>query len=112
MVALRAADDVDAVGLPDRGEVPPRELGRRVDGVAAAEAEEDARVVHDVLGVAGEALGEVERGPARERAERRVARQLAHLRRGGVDDLVAPVADVDAPQARGAVEVARCPRRP
>ena len=80
----------DALGLADRGEVAPRELGGGVDRVAAAEAEEDPRVVDDVLGVAGEALGEVERGPVRERAERRVARQLAHLRRRGVGDLLRP----------------------
>ena len=52
VVALRAADQVDAVGLADGGEVAPRELGGGVDRVAAAEPEEDARIVDDVLGVA------------------------------------------------------------
>ena len=92
-----------ALGRPDRGEVAPGELGGRVDGVAPAGAEEDPRVVERRQ--VGEALGEIERRAVGEHAERLVAGQHAHLRHRGLDDLVAPVADVHAPQARRPVEV-------
>jgi hypothetical protein len=103
VVALRARDEVGALGRPDRGEVAARQLGRRIDGVAAARAEEDARVVERRQ--VGQALGEIEGGAIGEDAERLVGGELAHLRHGGVDDLGAAVTDVHAPQARGAVEV-------
>jgi hypothetical protein len=95
---------VGALGRADGGEVAPGELGRRVDRVAAARAEEDARVVERRQ--VGETLGEVEGRAVREDAERLVAGELAHLRHRRLDDLGAPVADVHAPQACGAVEVA------
>ena len=44
VVGERAADQVDALRLPLRRPVLARELGRRVDRVAAAEAQEDARI--------------------------------------------------------------------
>ena len=110
VIALRARDEVRALGRADRGEVAPRQLGGRVDGVAAARAEEDARVVERRQ--VGEALGEIERRAIGEDAERLVAGQLTHLRHRGLDDLVAPVADVHAPQARRAVEVRACRPRP
>src|SRR4051794_8128632 len=104
VVALRAADEVHALRRADRGEVAAGQLAGGVDRVAAARAEEDPRVV-DRRQLA-EALGQPQRRRVRERAERGVAREGAHLRGGGVDDLLAAVADVDVPQARGAVEVA------
>ena len=106
VVALRAPDQVDALRLVDGREVAPRELGGGVDRVAPAEPEEDARIVDDVLRVGGEALGERDRRLAGERAERRVARELTHLAGDRLDDLLAPVPDVHAPEARGRVEVA------
>ena len=75
-------------GVPIGGEVAPGELGRRVDGVAAAGAEEDARIVERRQ--VGEALGEIEGRAIGEDAERLVAGELAHLRHRGLDDLVRP----------------------
>jgi hypothetical protein len=105
VVALRARDEMRALRRADRGEVAPGQLGRRVDGVPSARAEEDARVVERRQ--VGQALGEIEGRAVGEHAERLVAGQLAHLRHRGLDDLVAPVADVHAPQARRPVEVLR-----
>ena len=66
--------------------------------------EEDARVVD--RGEVGEAVGQLASAGVVERAEGAVGGELAHLRGGGVGELLAAVADVDVPQARGAVEVA------
>jgi adenosylmethionine-8-amino-7-oxononanoate aminotransferase len=102
-----------AIGTPERTHLISRSqgyhgthgMGTSIGGIPAnredvGPLDPDASVVpHDSL----EALeAEVERVGA----ERLVAGQLAHLRHRGLDDLVAPVADVDAPQARGAVQVA------
>src|SRR6185503_8252128 len=67
VVALRARDQVDALGLADSGEVAARELGRGVDRVAAAAGEEDARAVD--RGEAGEPVRQLARGLVVERAE-------------------------------------------
>ena len=104
VVALAARDQVHALGLADGGEVAARELGRGVDRVAAAAGEEDARVV-DRREVA-EPVGQLARAAGWRTSRTRVGRELAHLRGGGVGELGAAVADVDVPQARGAVEVA------
>ena len=92
-----------ALGLAGRREVPAGELGGGVDRVAAAGAEEDPGVVD--RGEAREALGQVERGLVGERAEALVGREAVHLGADRVGDLRAPVPDVHAPEARGAVEV-------
>ena len=103
VVALRARDQVHALGLADRREVAARQLRRGVDRVAAAAGEEDARAVDGRE--RGEPVGQLARGLVVERAERAVGGELAHLRGGRVGELRAAVADVDVPQAGGAVEI-------
>ena len=66
VVALRAADQVHALGLAEVDEVPAGELGRDLDRVAAAAGEEDLRVV-GIGARAASALAQLVRGPVRRR---------------------------------------------
>ena len=87
----------------DERPVAPDDLGRRVDRLAAARAEED-RGVGDRRQL-GHALGEAEGRLVRVVAEDVVRRERPELLADGVGDLRAPVADVREPQAGGRVEV-------
>ncbi|MDR8969244.1 hypothetical protein FEP58_05633 [Burkholderia multivorans] len=85
-----------------RIEVVRDEADRRVDGVGAAERE-----VHAVQRGGRERrepLGEFDRGLRTEMEVAGRVRQLRHLLGGRLDDAVAAVADVHAPQARERVE--------
>ncbi len=104
VVAVRAADDVDALRLPGDDPVPARDLRRRVDRVAAARGEEDLGVVH--RGERGQPCGQLVGGRVAEVAERRVGRQAVHLGRDRAGHVGAAVPQVRVPQAGRPVEIA------
>ena len=104
VVGPRAGEDDRALGLSELVEVAARELRGGVDRVGAARGEED--LAAGDRRDRGEPVGQVEHRPRRVFAERVVRVQRLELRRDGVGDLAAAVADVRVPEARGAVEVA------
>ena len=110
VVGERAADQVDALGLALRRPVLARELGRRVDRVAAAEAQEDARIGH--RRELHEAIDELERRRVGDVAERLEGLERAQLRGDGLDHLLAAVADVGVPEARRCRRGSAGPCRP
>jgi hypothetical protein len=104
VVGVGAADQVGPLGAALEGPVLARELAGGVDRVAAAEAQEELRILHGSEG--GDAIGELERRRVREVAERLVGLERPQLARDRLDDLLAPVADVAVPEARRPVQVA------
>ena len=110
VVALRARDQVHALGLAGVDEVAAGELGRDLDRVAAAAGQEDlgarasarARPARSQISLAG-------RFPTSR--ERVVGLDALHLRGDRVGDLGAAVAEVGVPQRGGGVEIARRPPR-
>jgi hypothetical protein len=79
------------------------QLQRRLDRLRAAGGEEDA--VEVAWGECGEPGGQLDRPRVRV-APQRVEVELFHLTRGGIGQLGAAVAGVDAEEAREAIEVA------
>ena len=104
VVGIRAADQVDALRLAPGRPVLARELGRRVDRIAAAEAEEHSRVAH--RRELHEPIHQLERrrvGDVPERVERLECSQLVPDR---LRHVLAAMSDVRVPEACGAVQVA------
>ena len=109
VVARRARDEVHALGLAVDREVAPGELGRGVDGVAAAGGR--GRPARRGPGRARRGARQVERGTVGEVAEdgRSRASQLVADR---VGDLRPPVADVRRTRGSRCASRKRCRPRP
>ena len=101
VVALLAADQADALALAALAVVGDRELERGIHRLGARVGEEDAR--HALGQQRRELLGELE-GRRMAHLERRREVQRRHRLLHRLDDGLAAMAGVDAPQARGAVE--------
>ena len=91
--------------LPVESPVAACDLRSRVDGLAAARAEEDRRVVDGCE--VRDSRGELESRRVRVVAEHVVRRERTELRRHRVRDLGTAVADVREPQTGGRVQVLR-----
>ena len=102
VIAGGAADQDRAVRLADLPPVSACQLGRGVDPVATARAEEDLRRHRRSL---GERLRELECRPVGEIKERRVRREALHLVGDGGANLGSAVPDVRVPQTAGGVQV-------
>ena len=95
---------MDALRLALRGPVLARELGGRVDRIAAAEAEEHARVLH--RRELDEAIDELERRRIGDVAERLKGLERPQLLADGLGHVLAPVPDVGVPETGRAVQIA------
>ena len=91
--------------LPGESPVAACDLRSRVDGLAAARAEEDRRVVDGCK--VRDSRGELESRRVRVVAEHVVRRERTELRRHRVRDLGTAVADVREPETCGRVQVLR-----
>ena len=97
-----ARDDAVLLRLAFERPVVAHQAQRRIVGLRAGRAEE--HLVHVGRRDLGDLLGEQHRRRRRAAEEGIVVGQFLHLRGGGFGELVAAVADVDAPQAGHAVE--------
>ncbi len=104
VVAVLARHDDALLGPTEHVPVAPRELGRRVDPIRTARAEEDDGIID--RGERGEPLGQGDRGLRRVGTERRIRRQPLELFRHGIGDLVPPEPDGAVPERRGRIEEA------
>jgi hypothetical protein len=104
VIGVRAADQVDALWLSPGCPVLARELGSRVDRIAAAEAEEHARVAH--RRELDESIHELERRGVCDVPERLERLECPQLLPDRLRHVLAAVPDVGVPEACGAVQVA------
>ena len=102
MVGARPRDDLHLPRVAPRLVVGAGELDGRLVRRGAAVDEEEA--VEPGRRDAGESRGQLDPGRMGEAEERRAERELAHLARDGVHDVLAPVPAVDVPQGGEAVD--------
>ena len=103
VIAGGAADQHRPLRLVELVPVATRDLGGRVDRVAAARRQEDPRRHRRPV---GQDVGEFQRGAVGEIAERRVGLELTHLGGDRRGDLGPAVADVCVPEARRRIQIA------
>ena len=103
VVRLVARDDLDLVGPAARLPVEPRGLEGGFVGFGAARRQEDR--LHRVAADFQQSFGQLDGANIRGAGEPRTIGQLAHLRRGGLSELRAAMADVHVPEPGQRVDV-------